>query len=247
MCLPRATPGGGGWDRASARKRDPFGAVEGTVGRVDASAWLEDLARLPAPARDAAVEARLGLQAVSSRPPGPDLIGHHASGVAAILTALSHAPVTAEDVFVDVGSGLGKVVLLARLLTGATVRGIELQPELAETTRRSATRLGLDVTVDVGDAREARIDDGTVFFLYLPFTGEALRRFLARLEDVARRRPVVVCTLGLDLDREAPWLQRRPDTDFWVAIYDGAFVARPPRSAPPLLASRAARAIAGGE
>jgi hypothetical protein len=211
---------------------------------VDAAAWLDELSHLPPAARDSAVEARLGLPRADSRPPGPDLVGHHASGVAAIVTALAGAPVTPDDVFVDVGSGGGKVLLLARLLTGATVRGIELRVELAESALAAAQRLGAEIAVDVADARDARIDDGTVFFLYLPFTGGALRQFLGRLERVARRQAIVVCALGVDLEREAPWLRRRPDADFWLSLYDGPLSPRTPRQPAPLLTRPAAQAIA---
>jgi hypothetical protein len=75
------------------------------------------------------------------------------------------------------------------------------------------------VRFSVGDVREAPLDDGTVFFLYVPFTGPVLAATLDRLRAVAARRPIVVCTLGLDLD-QTPWLTRRDLDAFWLAIYD---------------------------
>src|SRR3954471_6404616 len=97
---------------------------------ADLLSWLSSL---PSEARDAAIEAHLGIDtAVSPAPPGDDLIGYHPSGVAAIVRALIEVPVSADDIVVDLGSGLGKVALLTRLLTGATARGIEIQPALVE-------------------------------------------------------------------------------------------------------------------
>jgi hypothetical protein len=196
---------------------------------ADLVAWL---ASLSPGLRDAAIEEYLGIAQClpSATPPGEHLIGYHPSGVAAIVRALVEARVTRDDVFVDLGSGLGKVVLLARLLTGATARGVELQAALVDQARRSAARLGVDARFCVGDAREACLDDGTIFFLYAPFTGPALSAVLNRLLAVAEQRAIVVCALGVDLDR-APWLARRAVDSFWLAVYDSRVAGVGPRRA----------------
>jgi SAM-dependent methyltransferase len=195
---------------------------------VDLVAWL---ASLPPGERDAAVEEHLGIAVpASAAAPGEDLIGYHASGVAPIVRVLIEVPVVAEDVVVDVGSGLGKVALLARILTGAKARGIELQPTLVARAREAAARLGVDVPFTRSDAREADLDDGTVFFLYLPFTGPVLAEVLERLREVGSRRAIVVCSLGLDLERHAPWLVRRPIDAFWLTVYDSIAPRVPPRA-----------------
>ncbi len=193
---------------------------------------LDWLASLPPGERDAAVEDHLGIAAESpsSTPPGEHLIGYHASGVAPVVRMLMEVPVVADDVVVDLGAGLGKVVMLARLLTGATARGIELQPALVARAREAAARRGLDVGFTSGDVRDADLDDGTVFFLYVPFTGPVLAEVLRRLQAVASRRPIVVCSLGLELDREARWLVRRPVDAFWLTVYDSVTPGACPRS-----------------
>jgi SAM-dependent methyltransferase len=185
---------------------------------ADLLAWL---ASLPPGERDAAIETHLGIavEPSDSSPPGDHLVGYHGSGVAPIVHALAEVPVGGEDVFIDLGSGLGKVVILAALLTGAAARGVELQPALVQGARSAAARLGIDVRFDVGDAREADVADGTVFFLYVPFTGPVLSTVLERLHEVARRRAIVVCALGVDLD-QAGWLARREVNAFWLAVYD---------------------------
>jgi SAM-dependent methyltransferase len=186
------------------------------------------LASFPPSERDARVEEHLGIRAAPpAEPPGADLVGYHAAGVASIVRMLIEVPVRADDVVLDLGSGLGKVVLLTHLLTGARARGVELQPALVSRARNAASAHGLDVTFEQGDAREADLDDANVFFLYLPFTGPALARVLDRLMEVATLRPIVVATLGVDLDRVAPWLARRPVDSFWLALYDGATSGRP--------------------
>jgi SAM-dependent methyltransferase len=208
--------------------------------------WLDWIAALPAASRDSAVDARLGIgmPPPSCASPGEHLIGYHASGVSTIVRALLEVPVTADDILVDLGSGLGRVVLLARLLTGATARGIELQPSLVERAREAAARVDADVQFARADVRDADIGDGTVFFLYTPFTGPVLAEVARRLHDVACRRAIVVCALGIDLDRDAPWLVRRPIDSFWLTVYDSAVPGVPARSRRYAALGRAAVAIA---
>jgi hypothetical protein len=193
---------------------------------------LQWLAELPREVRDQAVEQYLGIAGPmpDHAPPGPDLIGYHASSVAAVVQALVLAAVQPEDVLIDLGAGLGKVALLAHLLTGAHARGIELQPTLVEGARASATRFGADVMFSQGDVRRADLDAGTVFYLYAPFTGPVLAEVLARLFSVASKHAIVVCALGVDLHRTAPWLAPRPSDSFWLTVYDSVVSGVAPRA-----------------
>jgi precorrin-6B methylase 2 len=146
------------------------------------------------------------------------------------VQALVLAAVQPEDVLIDLGAGLGKVVLLAHLLTGAHAHGIELQPALVERARASAARLGADALFSQGDARQADLETGTVFYLYAPFTGQVLAEVLARLFRVASKHAIVVCALGVDLHRTATWLAPRPSDSFWLTVYDSVVSGVPPRA-----------------
>src|SRR4030095_16570102 len=61
--------------------------------------------------------------------------------VEALLGAVELAPVGAGDVFVDIGSGVGRAAAVVSLLTGACVVGVEVQPALVLAARELAARL----------------------------------------------------------------------------------------------------------
>lgn len=123
---------------------------------------------------------------------------HHtpyiASGLTEVLHALELTGLGPEDTLVDVGSGLGKVVLLAHLLTGARAHGVELDGALVQQAKASAAALGLErATFVQGDARSVELGEGNVYYLFSPFAAEVLDAVMARLECIAARRKVFVC------------------------------------------------------
>jgi Histone methylation protein DOT1 len=121
------------------------------------------------------------------------------------LTAL-----TATDVLVDLGSGLGHVPLLVSICTPARSMGIELEPAYVERARQCSQRLNLNkVTFINQDARAADLSTGTVFYLYTPFTGSILSSVLSCLRREAATRPIRVCTYGpcTPVIAEQSWLQ----------------------------------------
>jgi SAM-dependent methyltransferase len=104
--------------------------------------------------------------------------------------------VSEEDVFLDLGCGMGRIVLEAALrYPFARVEGVELAPRLAaiarEVLRRNQHRLRCRgwkiVTSDVLDYCVA--DDVTIAYLYDPFTGPIFDAAIERLEASVERRP----------------------------------------------------------
>jgi hypothetical protein len=197
---------------------------------ADLVAWL---AAHPAADRDAAIERLLGIRDLPAPAAAPDAdtIGYSPSGVAPIVRAVLDVPITREDVLVDLGAGLGKVAFAVHLLTGARALGVERRSDLVSRARAVAGRLALeDVTFVEGDARDADVGEATVFFLYLPFTGQVLASVMRRLRSVAERRDVVICSLGLDL-RGWDFVVERATQDFWLSIYDSRIPGASPRAA----------------
>ncbi len=225
-----------------ARERVRRGGLRGP----ELLAWL---AEHPPDARDAALEQLLGIEkpaASLGSPLGGDRMPYMPSAIAPVVRAALDVPITASDVFVDLGAGLGKAVMAVHLLTGARARGVELQPALVSEARERAAALGLDgVEFAESDALTADLDDATVVFLYLPFTGAVLEGVVRRLEAVARQRQIAICTLGLDL--RADWMTERPSDEFWLSIYDTRIRGATPRAMGPLPElSALGDAIAGG-
>lgn len=135
-----------------------------------------------------------------------------------LIDVAEFAGVQASDVFVDVGSGVGRATVFMHLWTGAAAIGVEIQPPLALAARELAARLGAAAQVIEGDAAGADLSAGTVFFLYCPFGGERLAKVLAQLESIAQTRPIRVCCLDLPLPA-CPWLALVAEPSAGLAIY----------------------------
>jgi SAM-dependent methyltransferase len=192
----------------------------------DPSLFHAALSGLPPTARDACVDRAFGLGELPED--GPALpsgcVPYLPCPVDALLRLVAHAPVGAADVFVDVGSGLGRAAALVHLMTGARAVGLEVQPSLVAAARALAARLRLpDLSFVEGDAPElaAALTEGSVFLLYCPFSGDRLEKLLSRLEPIARTRAIHICCVDLPLPPRA-WLTLTAAPSADVAIYRGA-------------------------
>ncbi len=140
-------------------------------------------------------------------------------GVEEILAMVNGVPLEPDHEFVDLGSGLGRVAILAHLISGATAHGLEIQDHLVRSSNTLSAQLRLTgVTFMKADVTETQLE-GSVFFLYAPFSGEMLARALRRLEAVARRRKIVICAVGLEL-HEVGWLKPRSSSSLLLTLYE---------------------------
>jgi len=174
----------------------------------DRDAWLDLVLQLEPPPDDGAELPR-------------GCVPYLPCPIAGLLQALDYADVQASDVFVDVGSGAGRSGALVQLLTGASVIGLEIQPQLIQASRELMRRLGLTRFVAVEhDARQltAASSGDTVFFLYCPFGPSGLHTFLEGLEQIAQTREIRLCTVDLPLPPR-PWLTLRSPANAACAVY----------------------------
>jgi SAM-dependent methyltransferase len=189
---------------------------------VNPSLFRAALAAVPPGARDAWVDRAFGLDGLPADDPAlPSGCVPYLPCSVDTLLLLEHASVRASDVFVDVGSGMGRAAALVHLLTGARAIGLEIQPALVAAARALAARLSLtELSFVEGDAIEnaPALDPGSVFFLYCPFSGARLDRLLTCLEPIARARPIRICCVDLPLPPR-DWLTLASSPSPALAIY----------------------------
>lgn len=116
-----------------------------------------------------------------------------------VLRLLRLADVSSDDVVYDLGSGDGRMVILAAKEFGARGVGVEIDPDLVQKARRSAERAGVSHLVEFrqGDLFETSLKDATVVTLYLwPDMNNRLRPKLRRELDPGDR----VVSHSFDID-----------------------------------------------
>lgn len=127
----------------------------------------------------------------------PAMVLYQQTPTRIIFELVEQAHLTGEDVFYDLGSGLGQVPILVNLLSGATAKGIEIEPAYCDYASRCAADLNLARVAFIhADARAADYSDGTAFFMYTPFTGKILQDVLEKLRRESRRRRIRLLTYG---------------------------------------------------
>ena len=206
MSNPLAT-----WDRIRRR------GILGTIQRVvDRALWRWE-------------EMRLGVKTAGDIPAGElghgaEQFGYQPIDPRSLLAALDFLRPDASDVFVDMGCGLGRAVLVAARYPFARVLGVEYSKQLFVAAHRNASRaakkLGRQIQVVHADAMNWEFpDDVTVVFLFNPFQGEVLEAMLANLRrslDRAPRKLHVVYSLprtDRDLLSECSWLTRASEIE----------------------------------
>lgn len=70
----------------------------------------------------------------------PDMVFLQPTPARVVLELVEKANIMEDDVFYDLGSGLGQVSILVRLLTGAKTKGIEFEPAYCDYARQCVRR-----------------------------------------------------------------------------------------------------------
>ncbi len=102
-----------------------------------------------------------------------------------------------DDVIYDLGCGYGRLVLYGAEVTAAEYRGVEAVPERLLVAELARIRLGLPNAHFIrGDVRDQDYRDGTIFFLFNPFTDEVLDQIIDELRLIGITKPIKVITWG---------------------------------------------------
>jgi SAM-dependent methyltransferase len=98
--------------------------------------------------------------------------------------------------FLDIGAGMGRALLLAAEMPFHEAIGIEINPDLARIAKKNiqlwteAKRDRCPMQILTQDATAFEFPDHPcVAFLFNPFSGTVLRRFLKQIESAFRHRP----------------------------------------------------------
>jgi SAM-dependent methyltransferase len=125
----------------------------------------------------------------------PDRVWYQASGWSYLRRILPRREVRPSDVFVDVGSGKGRVLVQAARYPFARVIGVEISAELNAIAERNLDRQrgrrgARGVELVTADAAAWEVpDDVTVAYLYYPFVGDTFRRVIDNLVASYERAP----------------------------------------------------------
>lgn len=176
-----------------------------TLSENPVSGYLTKVIRFPyltlrSVAIDLLFERRYGVRTAGQIEPGElgltgNSCGYRPAGWLSLRRILPRREVTDHDVFVDLGSGMGRVVLQAASYPFGKVIGVEISEALHNIARdniqRNRQRLRCpDVELVHADVLEYELpEDVTVVFLYNPFQGEVFDTVVDRLFQSIERHP----------------------------------------------------------
>ncbi len=179
-------------------------------GDYQAAEMSQHLATMPSAEVNAYVQRLFGVHQVPARrTERPAGMVHYVPSPVAVVGELA-ARLSSNDVFYDIGSGLGLVTMLVTFLTGVRTVGVEYEPAYHEHAVAQAQSLGLKgVRFVLSDARTADYGDGTVFYVYDTFRDGILAGMIERLAQEAQKRPIRVFSRGhsTPVFDEVPWLR----------------------------------------
>jgi precorrin-6B methylase 2 len=155
------------------------------------------------------------------------MVRYEPTPASVILELTERVEFSEQDIFYDLGAGLGKVTVLVHLLSGARAVGVEYQPDFCTYAEKQADRLGLTAVKYLNmDARHASYTDATVFFLFNPFGGRIFDGVLERLRLEAQKRELLICSYGSSSEplSELAWLEKVSpvgEDEMALAIFHG--------------------------
>lgn len=163
-------------------------------------------------------ELRLGIKTRGVVPvEHADSVHYGTMGYSTIWSILDHLALGPSDVFVDIGSGKGRVLCCAARYPVERVIGVDLSEPLCTAARQNARRMrGRRAPISVHRclANEFDYSSATALFLFNPFGASTLEPLLEKIRRDATRslRIAYANPLFDDLFEAQTWLQR---TDQW--------------------------------
>jgi precorrin-6B methylase 2 len=118
-----------------------------------------------------------------------DSVHYGTMGYPTIRSILDHLALAASDVFVDIGSGKGRVLCCAALYGVKHVYGVDVSKQLCQVARTNAMKMRrrrAPISVAASPAGDFDYSDATVLFLFDPFGARTLEPLLDKVGREAR-------------------------------------------------------------
>lgn len=167
-------------------------------GKVIWRSFLGECKSWRAKANDLRCDRNFGIRTVGGSE-SKDSLGSEGDGIkylgqdyASLDVMIEHLGLGADDVFLDLGCGKGRVICRVGKEPIKKSVGVEFRDDLVEIANDNAAQLkGRQTQVEVvcGDACDYDFTDVTVVFMYEPFGWKTLRRVLANIEESLRSNP----------------------------------------------------------
>jgi SAM-dependent methyltransferase len=115
-----------------------------------------------------------------------------------VRRALKDLNPTESDVFVDLGSGKGKALLIAGQLPYKRVIGVEIDEELSQLAERNINRSRSRLPAERVECVTASVlewkipDDASVIFMFNPFIGQTFSAAMAKIFESYDRNPRIL-------------------------------------------------------
>ena len=164
-------------------------------------------------AQQRAFDLMLGVSTCGIAATGDDDLGaggenchYQGCGWLSLRRALMDLNPTGSDVFVDLGSGKGKALLIAGLLPYKRVVGVDIDKDLSRLAARNIERARRRLGTKTVECLNASVlewpipDDASVIFMFNPFVGETFGMALTRIIESYDRNPRT-----LHIVYEHPW------------------------------------------
>jgi SAM-dependent methyltransferase len=165
-------------------------------------------------------EYRLGVSTRGIVPTDhPDSVHYATMRYSTVWTILRHLDLRAPDVFVDIGSGKGRVLCCAARHRVTKVLGVDISAALCREAQANAERLRgrqAPVAVENMPAQEFDYSATTVLFMFDPFGATTLEPVLDKIGRDTRGRSVRLAYANPTHDavvQRQPWLDGR---EFWA-------------------------------
>lgn len=132
---------------------------------------------------------------------------------------------TQDDVFVDVGCGMGRALFFAAFKRVKKVIGIEIDADVVALARRnvrSYKSTGTPIELVEGDAARYPFEEGTVIFYSNPFKASIFEETMGKIKESLTRKPRKIRIVANSVEFDAilqthAWLElekRMPETRF---------------------------------